>query len=244
MPIISNNDVLELVTSVSEDRRFKQYMFFESVKYIKKLKTSRYAPLIEICKIKDNDDIVTAFNNWCTIDDNIKLLELAFPIIITTNISASRLGTAYHTFDLVIMDEAGQCNTAIALLPIARAKRLLLVGDTNQSKPVVVLEEIINDHLKDEYSITDDYDYNKHSILDIMRKHDNISKDIMLTYHYRCGKKIISFSNKRYYNNKLNLEYLTNEGTLTLLDVKNVNSKLRNENYEEAKAIIEYIKRN
>ena len=62
----------------------------------------------------------------------------------STNISTARLGTANHTFDLVIMDEAGQCNCATALLPIARAKGLLLVGDTNQLKPVIVLEDIIN----------------------------------------------------------------------------------------------------
>ena len=244
MPVVSNQDVLKLVTSVSEDRRFKQYMYFESIKYIKKLKTPRYSELINICKIKDDDDRVNTFNKWCTNDDNIKLLENVFPIIITTNISSARLGTANHTFDLVIMDEAGQCNCATALLPIARAKQLLLVGDTNQLKPVIVLEEIINDYLKKEYAISNDYDYSKYSILDVMRKHDNISKNIMLTYHYRCGKKIIDFSNKRFYNGKLNLEYLSDEGNLYLLNVKNVNSKLRNENYEEAKAIIDYIKRN
>ena len=244
MPVVSNQDVLKLVTSVSEDRRFKQYMYFESIKYIKKLKTPRYSELINICKIKDDDDRVNAFNKWCTNDDNIKLLENVFPIIITTNISSARLGTANHTFDLVIMDEAGQCNCATALLPIARARQLLLVGDTNQLKPVVVLEDIINDYLKKEYAISSDYDYSKYSILDVMRKHDNISKNIMLTYHYRCGKKIIDFSNKRFYNGKLNLEYLSDEGNLYLLNVKNVNSKLRNENYEEAKAIIDYIKRN
>jgi hypothetical protein len=66
----------------------------------------------------------------------------------------------------------------------------------------------------------------------------------MLTYHYRCGKNIIDFSNKRFYNNKLNLDYLTSEGNLTLLDVENKNSKYKNENYEEAQAIIDYIKRN
>ena len=244
MPIVSNQDVLNLVTSVSEDRTFKQYMYFESVKYIKKLKGNRYSELIDICKIKDDNDRVSAFNRWCTSDDNIKLLENVFPIIITTNISSARLGSANHTFDLVIMDEAGQCNCATALLPIARAKQLLLVGDTNQLKPVVVLEDVINDYLREEYSISSDYDYSKYSILDIMRRHDNISKDIMLTYHYRCGKKIIDFSNKRFYNGKLNLEYLSDDGNLSLIDVKNINSRLRNENYEEAKAIIEYIKRN
>ena len=104
MPIITNNDVLELVTSVSEDRAFKQYMYFESIKYIKKLKTATYEPLINICLIKDEDERITAFNQWCQNDYNIRLLELVFPVIITTNISAARLGTAKHTFDLVIME--------------------------------------------------------------------------------------------------------------------------------------------
>ena len=241
---VTNDDVLKLVNSVSNDNKFKEYMFLESLKYIKKLKTSKYQELIDICKIEDNDNKVTFFNKWCSLDENIKLLENVFPIIVTTNISSSRLGTANHLFDLVIMDEAGQSNSAISLLPLARAKQLLLVGDTNQLKPVIVLEDTINNYLKNEYKISDDYDYSKYSILDIMRIHDNISKDIMLTYHYRCGRKIIDFSNKRFYNNKLNLEYLSNEGNLSLIDVKNMNSKNRNENYEEAKAIIEYIKRN
>ncbi len=244
MPIIANNDVLELVTTVSEDYYFKQYMYFESIKYIKKLKQSKYESLIEICSIEDDETRINKFNSWCANDENIKLLENVFPIIISTNISTARLGTAYHTFDLVIMDEAGQCNCATALLPIARAKGLLLVGDTNQLKPVIVLEDIINQKLKNEYKISDDYDYCTNSILSIMKNHDKISKDIMLTYHYRCGKKIINFSNQRFYEGKLNLEYLKEEGNLSLLDVKNINSNLRNEYYEEASAIIDYIKRN
>ncbi len=243
-PIISNNDVLELVTAVSEDYYFKQYMYFESVKYIKKLKQPKYTNLIEICSIAEDEERAMKFNSWCSKDENIKLLESVFPVIMSTNISASRLGTANHTFDLVIMDEAGQCNCATALLPIARAKGLLLVGDTNQLKPVIVLENIINQKLKEEFKISDDYDYCTNSILSIMKFHDKISKDIMLTYHYRCGKKIINFSNQRFYEGKLNLDYLKEEGNLSLLNVKNINSNYRNEYYEEAKAIIDYIKRN
>ena len=244
IPDIKNEDVLKLVNSVSEDNNFKQYLYFESIKYIKKLKLPRYAELIRICSIENTEERVTNFNKWCSDDNNIKLLEDVFPIIITTNISSSRLGTANHTFNLVIMDESGQCNCATALLPIARAEKLLLVGDSNQLKPVIVLEENINDLLKDEFVISDDYDYCKNSILDIMRNHDNISKDIMLTYHYRCGKKIIDFSNKRFYNDKLNLKHLSEDGSLCLLDVKNINSRYKNENYEEAKAIVDYVIRN
>ena len=63
------------------------------------------------------------------------------------------------------------------------------------------------------------------SILDVMRKHDNISKYILLKYHYRCGKKIIGFSNQRYYNNSLNLSAVSSIGELELMDIKNQNIK-------------------
>lgn len=244
LPEVTEDDVKKNALSASENRAFKSYIYFESVKYIKKLKYARCEELISICEIEDDDDRVTAFNKWCTIDENIKILEDVFPIIMTTNISASKLGTANHLFDLVIMDEAGQCNCATALLPIARASNLLLVGDSNQLKPVIVLEDIINEKLKTKYGISSDYDYSKNSILELMRNHDNISKDIMLTYHYRCGKKIINFSNQRYYNGKLNLRYLQDEGGLELINVKNMNSKNKNENYKEAAAIVKYVKRN
>ena len=244
IPTISNEDVLKLVSSVSDDYKFKQYLYFESLNYIQKLKQPKYQELINICTIEDDEDRSTEFNKWCAKDDNMTILKRAFPVIITTNISASRLGTPNSTFDLVIMDEAGQCNCASALLPIARAKQLLLVGDSNQLKPVIVLEDTINDNLKEEYNISDDYDYNKNSILDIMRKHDSISKDIMLTYHYRCGKKIINYSNQRFYNGKLNLEFLKDEGNISLVDVQNINSQHKNEHYEESKAIVDLIVRN
>ena len=244
LPEVTNDDVLNLVTSASEDRYFKQYIYFESLKHIKKLKLPKYKELISICSIEDEVDRVSKFNSWCQFDENIKMLADVFPVIMTTNISASRLGTPEHTFDLVIMDEAGQCNCATALLPISRAQGLLLVGDSNQLKPVVLLEDVINDKLKQIYTISDDYDYKKNSILELMRNHDKISRDIMLTYHYRCGRKIINFSNKRFYDSKLNLDYLNDEGSLELIDVKNMNSRYKNENYEEAKAIVDYVERN
>ena len=94
------------------------------------------------------------------------------------------------------------------------------------------------------YEVDEAYNYKNHSILDVMIEHDNISKYILLEYHYRCGKKIISFSNQRYYNNSLNLSYINFEGNLELFDIKNQNVKDRNEAYDEAVGIIDYIKRN
>lgn len=174
----------------------------------------------------------------------MKLLNAVFPIIFSTNISSNRLGTPAFKFDLVIMDEAGQCNVAHSLIPICKAESLLLVGDPNQLKPVVLLEDHINDKLMEKFNVPDLYDYKKYSILDVMRSHDNISKYILIKYHYRCGKKIIQFSNDRYYQSALDLSYIQNDGELEFLNIKNTNVFEKNSAYEEAYEIIKYIQRN
>ena len=219
-------------------------MFFKSLHYIEKLKKPNFADLIAICKIEDENTRAREFNKWTQDDSNMKKLTEVFPVIFSTNISSRRLGKSDFVFNLVVMDEAGQCNVATALLPIAKAESLLLVGDPNQLKPVVILEEQVNQELMEKYNISEKYNYKTKSILDVMIENDNISKYILLKYHYRCGKKIIGFSNQRYYNNSLNLSYIEDNGRLEILDVKNQNIKQKNEAFEEANEIVNYIERN
>ena len=244
LPEISNDDVTSLFVPLQENHQLSQFLFFKSLQYIEKLKREKYKPLIAICSNKDDDERASDFNAWIQNDDNMKMLSEAFPVIFSTNISSRRLGTANFMFDLVIMDEAGQCNVATALIPIARASTLLLVGDPNQLKPVITLEDQTNVDLMDKYNVPEKYNYKNHSILDVMLENDNISKYILLKYHYRCGKKIIGFSNQRYYNNSLNLSSVSSIGELELLNVKNKNIKLKNEAFEEANEIVNYIERN
>lgn len=54
---------------------------------------------------------------------------------------------------MVIMDEASQCNTAVALVPIIRGEQLLLVGDPQQLKPVILLDEKNNLVLKKDITL-------------------------------------------------------------------------------------------
>ena len=244
LPEISNDDVTSLFVPLQENHQLSQFLFFKSLQYIEKLKREKYKPLIAICSNKDDDQRASDFNAWIQNDDNMKMLSEAFPVIFSTNISSRRLGTANFMFDLVIMDEAGQCNVATALIPIARASTLLLVGDPNQLKPVITLEDQTNVDLMDKYNVPEKYNYKNHSILDVMLENDNISKYILLKYHYRCGKKIIGFSNQRYYNNSLNLSSVSSIGELELLNVKNKNIKQKNEAFEEANEIVNYIERN
>ncbi len=67
-----------------------------------------------------------------------------FRAMITTCISAHKLGEPESMFDMVIIDEASQCNTVVSLVPIIRGENLMLVGDPQQLNPVILLDEIAN----------------------------------------------------------------------------------------------------
>ena len=72
----------------------------------------------------DPQEKAIAFNRYLSEPENLKKLLRVFPIIATTCISAHRLGKPEPVFDMVIMDEASQCNTAMSLVPILRGSSL------------------------------------------------------------------------------------------------------------------------
>ena len=249
MPAVTNEQVLELFSPASESRQYLQYLYYSSIEHLQRLQKPRYAKLKEIVFIEDVEERVRQFNSWCKDpdngDENIKLLTDVFPIIFTTNISANHLGTATFKFDLVLMDEAGQCEIAHSLIPLARAKNLLLVGDVDQLQPVIPMDPSVNAELRGKYHIRETYDYCKNSIIKTMQEADNISKRVLLRYHYRSGKKIINFSNKYFYNGKLKLDYAPGEGQITMKAVDNKKpTPMRNASFEEANAIVDYVKTN
>ncbi len=243
-PRVENDKILNLYTPLEKDEYLKQFMYYYSLSCIRYLQSNAFNELRAICSNEDVQEKVYEFNKWLSIDSNMQKFVKAFSVIFSTNISARRLGSPNFMFDLVVMDEAGQCNIVSSLIPITKADSLLLVGDPQQLKPVIVLDDTINDQLLKIYSIPKSYDYKRKSILDVMRERDKISQYVQLTYHYRCGKKIIDFSNKKYYNSKLHLQTIKENGEILLLNVKNQNIKNRNSAYDESVAIVNYIKKN
>ena len=239
----TNEEVLEYAVPAEENHWYMQYLYYESYKYILKLQKSTYKDLIDIIYIENEDERLVEFNRYLKDDKNLVKFINVFPFIITTNISANKLGSVNCFFDICIMDEAGQCNIATALIPICRANNLLLIGDPNQLQPVVVLESKINQELMKKYDIKPVYDYCNNSIIKLMKEKDNISQHILLRYHYRCSKKIIKFCNDRYYESKLNIETKEGKDELEFVDVKNdLSHENRNSYYSEAKAVVNYIK--
>ncbi len=112
-------------------------------------------------------------------------------------------------FDLVIVDEASQCNLA-AVLPLAyRAKRLAVVGDPCQLNPIVSL----SDGLLQEIAAQTGFDDDDLRTRGIHHKFGSAyfafefaarpRTPVLLNEHYRCHPHIARWFNKTFYKGEL-----------------------------------------
>src|SRR6266545_904197 len=111
------------------------------------------------------------------------------------------------SIDLVVVDEASQCNLA-QVLPLAyRARRLVIVGDPQQLPPVFTadaqelrlladLAGMTHDELATEHLTYEDSAYTAFA-----PRHGRDA--FLLNEHYRCHPEIIQFCNEHFYGNRL-----------------------------------------
>ena len=240
---ITDKEALALLDSDYE--QLYQYLYFTSARYIKKLGDARYKDLYHIIFEEEDELQVANFSKYLSKTENVKKLQKIFPIIITTCISAHKLGEPESMFDMVIVDEASQCNTAISLVPIIRGENLMLVGDPQQLNPVILLDEAINQKLRKKYNVADEYDYRKNSVYKTFLACDAVSDEVLLHNHYRCNERIIGFNNKKYYNSRLNICSCSKEKQpLVYIDVQNGRADEKNTAPEEVSAIVQYAAMN
>ncbi len=229
----------------SDYAQLQQYLYYISARYIKKLGTNPYKDLYYIIFEEDPKTQVESFSKYLSKTENVKKLQKIFPIIITTCISAHKLGEPTPVFDMVIMDEASQCNTAISLVPIIRGDNLMLVGDPQQLNPVILLDEDTNQKLRKKYNVAEEYDYRKNSVYKTFLACDSVSDEVLLRNHYRCNDKIIEFNNKKYYNSRLKICSSSAETQpLVYVDIKNEYMDIKNTAPAEVEAIIDYAMTN
>lgn len=230
----------------SDYEQLRQYLYYMSARYIKKLGNNQYKDLYDIVfSDQEPEEQIERFTKFLDKTENVKRLQKLFPIIITTCISAYKLGGPEPSFDMVIMDEASQCNTAISLVPIIRGENLMLVGDPQQLNPVILLDEDSNQKLRKKYMVADEYDYRKNSVYKTFLACDSVSDEVLLHNHYRCHEKIIGFNNKKYYNSKLKVCSDSKEAKpLVCVQVTNDISDIKNTAPAETDAIIDYITAN
>ena len=175
----------------------------------------------------------------------------AFPVwLVNLKELNSYLPLQNDIFDLVIIDEATQCDIASSIPLIFRGKRAVVVGDPKQLRHVSFMSYQKQDELATKYDVTKFnqklLDYRNSSILDVvMETLKSQSQVHYLDEHYRSMPDIIGFSNKEFYNSSLNImTYKSQEdlkGNVKIIEVKGErNSKGINE--QEIEAIFKNIK--
>lgn len=240
---VSEEEAISLIDDDTDE--LKKYLYYISAGYIQKIGRPQNADLRSILETEDEKIRTEAFVKYLGEKDNIAKLQKIFPVIATTCISAHRLGEAEPMFDMVIMDEASQCNTAVSLVPIVRGRSLMLVGDPQQLNPVILLDEMTNEKLKKRYAVSDEYDYRKNSIYKTFLACDAVSDEILLHNHYRCHKNIIEFNNRKYYHSKLNIMSESKEAQpLIYMDMEESYTDVKNTAPAEVQEIVKYAAQN
>lgn len=132
----------------------------------------------------------------------------ALRLMSITNLSArNALPLSEGLFDILIIDEASQCDVASALPLIARAKQVVVIGDPMQLKHISAVQQSEEEAIREKLHIDADLPvvYSKKSLYDFC--HDYlIAQDKMsnaccpLRHHYRCHPEIIEYSNRQFYS--------------------------------------------
>lgn len=229
-------------TEFIDEELISEYLYLTSIYYGISLFKNSSKALLDILSMNDPKARLKSFKQLIREDGGMKLLLNCFPIIISTIMSSTKLGTGSGLFDLLIIEEASQANPALSLIPMHRSKRACFIGDQNQLQPIVSITTEHNAELMGIYNVPNQYSYKDNSILTTLLKVDQNSKYILLNKHYRCAKKIIDFSNKKYYNNALNLDDIPERGnSLKLVNASNGFAVEKNTSLNEVNAVIREI---
>ena len=128
-------------------------------------------------------------------------------------------------FDIVIIDEASQCDVASALPLLYRAKQVVVIGDPLQLKHITTItgaeERLIKEHLSlNENPLVRYADYSLWDYCnDLITSADKNNTHVTLDCHYRCHPQIIGYSNELFYQRKL--------GTTLKVCTRDDNNELR-----------------
>ena len=135
-----------------------------------------------------------------------------FPIWVVTNLSAKNsLPLKPKLFDLLVIDEASQCDIPSALPLFYRAKRVVIIGDPKQLKHIATIKESQDKRIASERGVEKlfvDFSYASNSLYELSERLSISRKKppTLLNTHYRSHKDIIAFSNEHFYDKKLDIK--------------------------------------
>ncbi len=132
-------------------------------------------------------------------------LKRFFPAWITTNQSINNsIPLQDGVFNLVVIDEAGQCDIPSVIPLLYRAKRAVFIGDPEQFRHITSIKDEVEYAIAKASGVEDVIDnwcFTTRSAFD--RAFASTDCASFLKQHYRCHPDIIEFSNFNFYDGKL-----------------------------------------
>jgi len=175
-----------------------------------------------------------------------------------TSLSArGRLPFEPNFFDLLIIDEASQCDIASALPLLYRARRVVVIGDPMQLRHISTLSKQQDQQLLSKHGLVDDYTgwtYSTRSLFDLASSLCQSEDIVALRDHHRSHADIIEFSNETFYEGRLRVATtyarlrrpLPDQPAVRWVDVRGKAVRPGNGgamNEPEAQAVVEEIQR-
>jgi len=165
-------------------------------------------------KLDDNQRTVREAIQAQSFDNVLKRL----PAWSVTNLSVGgRIPLQPNIFDLVIIDEASQCDIASCIPLLARCKRAVVIGDPLQLSQISNVSAVAEQQFLTEHALNhpmfDHLIYTQKSIYDAAKHVVPGKSYTFFSNHYRCTKDIIQFANSAHWYDE-RLEVFTNEDAL------------------------------
>ncbi len=127
-----------------------------------------------------------------------------FPLAATTNLSIRRdINLQPAVFDLLIIDEASQCDIASVIPLMYRAKRAMIVGDPMQLSHVTSLSSATDRHLRRQFGVDDidleRFSYRTSSMFHLANTSPSVGSRVSLRQHHRCHPSIAAYCSETFY---------------------------------------------
>ena len=163
----------------------RQRLFVHSKSLVEKKKNLQN----RLLETEDFKPLLEAFPCWC----------------VTTYAVSGSLPMKPGLFDVVIIDEASQCDIASCFPILYRAKKAVVVGDDKQLPHLSFLEKAKEQSFLSQYGINDRYQlmwrFRTNSMFDLANYYS--MHPVLLDEHFRSLPPIINFSNKEFYGGRI-----------------------------------------
>lgn len=131
------------------------------------------------------------------------------PCWAVTSLSAhGRIPLEPGFFDILVIDEASQCDIASVVPLLFRAKSAVIIGDPQQLRHISSISPRRDCVLLEQNGMTDgllNWAYSENSLYDLASPLANSDDIVMLRDHHRSHAQIIGFSNMYFYEERLRI---------------------------------------